>query len=142
MSPHPRKSRSTPLRYPHIPKIHTFKNGTIIIFSHSPFILNLFSLIQDLIMPPKKAPEDTKNNVVAFGRVRKNLKMGCVSLPNVGNSPLFNLRTEQGAAAENYAFCAIEPDEARCAVPDLRCICECFVVLVSVKVWGESPRLR
>lgn len=71
-------------------------------------------------MPPKKATDDVKNNVVAFGRVRKNLKMGCVGLPNVGKSSLFNLLTEQSAAAENYPFCTIEPNEARCAVPDAR----------------------
>jgi obg-like ATPase 1 len=71
-------------------------------------------------MPPKKGVEETKNNVVAFGRVRKNLKMGCVGLPNVGKSSLFNLLTEQSAAAENYPFCTIEPNEARCAVPDIR----------------------
>lgn len=71
-------------------------------------------------MPPKKTTEDVINNVVAFGRVRKNLKMGCVGLPNVGKSSLFNLLTEQSAAAENYPFCTIEPNEARCAVPDAR----------------------
>jgi obg-like ATPase 1 len=75
-------------------------------------------------MPPKKAStEEPKNNVVAFGRVRKNLKMGCVGLPNVGKSSLFNLLTEQSAAAENYPFCTIEPNEARCAVPDARYVC-------------------
>jgi len=72
-------------------------------------------------MPPKKSgTEDVKSNVVAFGRVRKNLKMGCVGLPNVGKSSLFNLLTDQNAAAENYPFCTIEPNEARCAVPDAR----------------------
>ncbi|EPE29345.1 P-loop containing nucleoside triphosphate hydrolase [Glarea lozoyensis ATCC 20868] len=72
-------------------------------------------------MPPKKGgTNDVATNVVAFGRVRKNLKMGCVGLPNVGKSSLFNLLTEQNAAAENYPFCTIEPNEARCAVPDVR----------------------
>ena len=71
-------------------------------------------------MPPKKATEATANNVVAFGRVKSNLKMGCVGLPNVGKSSLFNLMTEQSAAAENYPFCTIEPNEARCVVPDVR----------------------
>jgi obg-like ATPase 1 len=71
-------------------------------------------------MPPKKATEDVKSNAIAFGRVRKNLKMGCVGLPNVGKSSLFNLLTEQSAPTENYPFCTIEPNEARCAVPDLR----------------------
>ncbi len=70
-------------------------------------------------MPPKKV-EAVKDNVVAFGRVRKNLKMGCVGLPNVGKSSLFNLLTEQSAAAENYPFCTIEPNESRCVVPDAR----------------------
>ncbi|KAK3682125.1 P-loop containing nucleoside triphosphate hydrolase protein [Podospora appendiculata] len=72
-------------------------------------------------MPPKKIlTEATANNCVAFGRVRSNLKMGCVGLPNVGKSSLFNLMTEQSAAAENYPFCTIEPNEARCVVPDPR----------------------
>ncbi|KAF2812262.1 uncharacterized protein BDZ99DRAFT_263678 [Mytilinidion resinicola] len=69
-------------------------------------------------MPPKKAVEDTSKNVVAFGRVKNTLKMGCVGLPNVGKSSLFNLLTEQSASAENYPFCTIEPNEARCPVPD------------------------
>ncbi|KAF5241359.1 hypothetical protein FANTH_9164 [Fusarium anthophilum] len=71
-------------------------------------------------MAPPKKTEPVIDNVVAFGRVRKNLKMGCVGLPNVGKSSLFNLLTEQSAAAENYPFCTIEPNEARCAVPDAR----------------------
>jgi GTP-binding protein YchF len=58
--------------------------------------------------------------VVRFGRVKANLKMGIVGLPNVGKSSLFNLLTSQAAAAENYPFCTIEPNEARCPVPDER----------------------
>lgn len=81
-----------------------------------------------LIMAPKKATEEVKDNVVAFGRVRKNLKMGCVGLPNVGKSSLFNLLTEQSAAAENYPFCTIEPNEARCPVPDARYVSDFGIV--------------
>ena len=55
-----------------------------------------------------------------FGRVRSNLKMGILGLPNVGKSSLFNLLTEQAVAAENYPFCTIDPNESRCPVPDLR----------------------
>src|SRR5689334_20307534 len=77
-------------------------------------------------MPPKKI-ETVADNVVAFGRVKKNLKMGCVGLPNVGKSSLFNLLTEQSAAAENYPFCTIEPNEARCAVPDSRYVRQYFL---------------
>lgn len=86
----------------------------------SSFLVNLdLYLANSVTMAPKKV-EAVKDNVVAFGRVRKNLKMGCVGLPNVGKSSLFNLLTEQSAAAENYPFCTIEPNEARCAVPDAR----------------------
>lgn len=91
-------------------------------------------------MPPKKATEDVKDNVVAFGRVRKNLKMGCVGLPNVGKSSLFNLLTKQSAAAENYPFCTIEPNEARCAVPDARYVSSFNVFLVAVASGGEIRR--
>ncbi len=55
-----------------------------------------------------------------FGRVKSNLKMGILGLPNVGKSSLFNLLTSQNVAAENYPFCTIEPNESRCAVPDQR----------------------
>ncbi|ORX97916.1 hypothetical protein K493DRAFT_280838 [Basidiobolus meristosporus CBS 931.73] len=69
-------------------------------------------------MPPKKAPVATPT--ARFGRVKNNLKMGVVGLPNVGKSSLFNLLTSQSAAAENFPFCTIEPNEARCPVPDER----------------------
>lgn len=48
-----------------------------------------------------------------FGRVKANLKMGILGLPNVGKSSLFNLLTEQSAAAENYPFCTIDPNESK-----------------------------
>lgn len=94
--------------------LSSFKPSKIKLFSKHSFVL-----ANTITMPPKKV-EAVKDNVVAFGRVRKNLKMGCVGLPNVGKSSLFNLLTEQSAAAENYPFCTIEPNEARCAVPDAR----------------------
>lgn len=71
-------------------------------------------------MPPKKASEEVTNNVVAFGRVKRNLRVGCVGLPNVGKTSLFNLLTEKTNPAENYPFCTIDPSEARCSVPDAR----------------------
>jgi len=55
-----------------------------------------------------------------FGRIKSNLKMGILGLPNVGKSSFFNLLTNQNIAAENYPFCTIEPNESRCAVPDKR----------------------
>ena len=48
-----------------------------------------------------------------FGRVKANLKMGILGLPNVGKSSLFNLLTEQSVSAENYPFCTIDPNESR-----------------------------
>ncbi len=53
-------------------------------------------------MPPKKQEEAKAE--VRFGRVRSNLKMGLVGLPNVGKSSLFNLLCQAGADAANYPF--------------------------------------
>lgn len=70
-------------------------------------------------MAPKAEP--VVNGGVRFGRVSKTLKMGIVGLPNVGKSSLFNLLTKTSlAAAENFPFCTIDPNEARCPVPDER----------------------
>jgi len=61
------------------------------------------------------------NDGAKFGRVKANLKMAVVGLPNVGKSSLFNVLVKQSlASAENYPFCTIDPNEARCAVPDER----------------------
>jgi obg-like ATPase 1 len=71
-------------------------------------------------MPPKNKGGDVEATP-RFGRPGNNLKMGIVGLPNVGKSSLFNLLGESAeAAAENYPFCTIEPNTARCAVPDKR----------------------
>ena len=70
-------------------------------------------------MPPKKTAE--AEVLPRFGRVKNNLKMGIVGLPNVGKSSLFNLLGESASAsAENFPFCTIDPNEARCPVPDER----------------------
>lgn len=63
-----------------------------------------------------------------FGRVKANLKMGILGLPNVGKSSFFNLLTDQEAEAANFPFCTIEPNKSRCAVPDQRFdwLCELF----------------
>ncbi|KAG5178990.1 P-loop containing nucleoside triphosphate hydrolase protein [Tribonema minus] len=70
-------------------------------------------------MGPKAASAEP-TGAARFGRVKANLRMGIVGLPNVGKSSLFNLLTEQSAAAENYPFCTVEPNIARCPVPDQR----------------------
>jgi obg-like ATPase 1 len=71
--------------------------------------------------PPKKKEEHLPLTAARFGRVKNTLKMGIVGLPNVGKSSLFNLLTKTAlAAAENFPFCTIEPNESRCPVPDER----------------------
>lgn len=46
--------------------------------------------------------------------------MGIVGLPNIGKSSFFNALTNSSAAAENYPFCTIDPEESRAPVPDAR----------------------
>lgn len=71
-------------------------------------------------MPPKKKGEE-EEKVVLFGRMGTNLKCGIVGLPNVGKSTFFNVLTKTSmAAAENFPFCTIDPNESRVPVPDAR----------------------
>ena len=61
-------------------------------------------------MPPKKKVEEEKPIIV--GRLGTNLRCGIVGLPNVGKSTFFNVLTKtQIAAAENFPFCTIDPNE-------------------------------
>jgi len=70
-------------------------------------------------MPPKKKVEEEKT--VLIGRMGTNLKCGIIGLPNVGKSTFFNVLTKTSiAAAENFPFCTIDPNEARVPVPDPR----------------------
>merc|ERR1711981_743197 len=70
-------------------------------------------------MPPKKKPEAEKKPII-LGRLGTNLKIGIVGLPNVGKSTFFNVLTKSEAAAENFPFCTIDPNEARVPIPDER----------------------
>ena len=62
-------------------------------------------------MPPKKK-EVVEEKPAIIGRIGTNLKCGIVGLPNVGKSTFFNVLTKtQIAAAENFPFCTIDPNE-------------------------------
>lgn len=69
-------------------------------------------------MPPKKNVVVERKPIM--GRMGTNLKMGVVGLPNVGKSTFFNVLTKLQAAAENFPFCTIDPNEGRVPVPDER----------------------
>jgi len=72
-------------------------------------------------MPPKKKTEDDKPGAWLLGRFSKNLKVGLVGMPNVGKSTLYNsLSKSHHAAAENFPFCTIDPNETRAFMPDER----------------------
>merc|ERR1719213_1618559 len=71
-------------------------------------------------MPPKKK-DVVEEKPIIIGRLGTNLKCGIVGLPNVGKSTFFNVLTKtQIAAAENFPFCTIDPNESRVPVPDER----------------------
>lgn len=71
-------------------------------------------------MPPKKK-DAVEEKQVLMGRMGTNLRCGIVGLPNVGKSTFFNVLTKTSiAAAENFPFCTIDPNESRVPVPDER----------------------
>ncbi|CAG10349.1 unnamed protein product [Tetraodon nigroviridis] len=69
-------------------------------------------------MPPKKGEAPKPPPLI--GRFGTSLKIGIVGLPNVGKSTFFNVLTKSQAAAENFPFCTIDPNESRVPVPDER----------------------
>ena len=50
----------------------------------------------------------------------KGLSVGIVGLPNVGKSTLFNALTKKAAAASNYPFCTIDPNQGIVDLEDER----------------------
>lgn len=73
-------------------------------------------------MPPKKQIDEPITGAMKaarFGRVKNDLSMGFVGLPNVGKSTLTNLLAGAAHAdAANYPFCTIDPNVVQCIVPD------------------------
>lgn len=83
--------------------------------------------------PKKKGGEavvnDDRMRAARFGRVKNDLSMGFVGLPNVGKSSLTNLLCGQmHAEAANYPFCTIDPNFVRVTVPDknFKYLADCF----------------
>ncbi|XP_068184485.1 obg-like ATPase 1 isoform X3 [Antennarius striatus] len=72
-------------------------------------------------MAPKKGKGDEATKLPPLiGRFGTSLKIGIVGLPNVGKSTFFNVLTKSQAAAENFPFCTIDPNESRVPIPDER----------------------
>uniref|UniRef100_A0A4W5P2W2 OBG-type G domain-containing protein n=1 Tax=Hucho hucho TaxID=62062 RepID=A0A4W5P2W2_9TELE len=71
-------------------------------------------------MAPKKKGDDGQQPPPLIGRFGTSLKIGIVGLPNVGKSTFFNVLTKSQAAAENFPFCTIDPNESRVPIPDER----------------------
>ena len=76
-------------------------------------------------MPPKNKKKGAGEEdlglmrAARFGRVKNDLSMGFVGLPNVGKSTLTNLLAGNNhAEAANYPFCTIDPNVSQCVVPD------------------------
>lgn len=86
-------------------------------------------------MPPKKKKGDGEDGdlglmrAARFGRVKNNLSMGFVGLPNVGKSTIANLLCGANhAEAANYPFCTIDPNVMSVVVPDqkFKYLSECW----------------
>ena len=75
-------------------------------------------------MPPKNKKKEGEGDdkfmrAARFGRVKNDLSMGFVGLPNVGKSTLTNiLAGANHAEAQNYPFCTIDPNKVKAIVPD------------------------
>merc|ERR1712156_1085443 len=97
-------------------KLNFLKTLTILIDFHCFWPSKPF----EIKMPPKKK-DVVEEKPIIIGRLSTNLKCGIVGLPNVGKSTFFNVLTKtQMAAAENFPFCTIDPNESRVPVPDPR----------------------
>lgn len=102
-------------------------------------------------MPKKTVEEEDLGAMRAarFGRVKNNLSMGFVGLPNVGKSTLTNLLAGAcHAEAANYPFCTIDPNEVQCIVPDqkFKYLADCYkpssIVPAALKVVDIAGLIR
>lgn len=101
-------------------------------------------------MPPKAAgkPGDAPEKKPLLGRFGKTLKMGLVGLPNVGKSTTFNVLSKLNVPAENYAFCTVDPHQAKLPVPDPRFdkLCEMYKpkkrAAASLNIWDIAGLIQ
>lgn len=107
-------------------------------------------------MPPKKKKGDAADGgdlgamkAARFGRVKNNLSMGFVGLPNVGKSTITNLLSGANhAEAANYPFCTIDPNVVSVIVPDqkFRYLADCFkspsIVPAALKIVDIAGLIR
>lgn len=70
--------------------------------------------------PKSRKDSESDQKSLLLGRMGTNLRVGIVGVPNVGKSTFFNVLTASQAAAENFPFCTIDPNESRVPVPDER----------------------
>lgn len=75
----------------------------LVYFDDDVFLSSWFAMAPKKVEAPEKKP--------LIGRVGTNLKVGIVGIPNVGKSTFFNVLTKSQAAAENFPFCTIDPNE-------------------------------
>ena len=94
-------------------------------------------------MAPKKIEEPERKPLI--GRVGTNLKVGIVGIPNVGKSTFFNVLTKSQAAAENFPFCTIDPNENKyphfCLLPIFIPFCKFVLFNEQVFVHFFSVRI-
>ncbi|KAI8435160.1 hypothetical protein MSG28_003532 [Choristoneura fumiferana] len=89
---------------------HLVKRGKeFLIWEMSTLLYVVLYVVVCFRMPPKKVEEPEKKPLI--GRVGTNLRVGIVGVPNVGKSTFFNVLTKSQAAAENFPFCTIDPNE-------------------------------
>jgi len=72
-------------------------------------------------MPPKKKGQEEEERPAIIGRLSTNLKCGIGRTAKCRKVDFFNVLTKTSmAAAENFPFCTIDPNESRVPVPDAR----------------------
>ena len=84
-----------------------------------------FSYSEEIVIPVLKASPGSLNKPASHSpttRIQQHV-LGCIDLSAVcvsRKSTFFNVLTKSQAAAENFPFCTIDPNESRVPIPDER----------------------